>query len=748
MIYFIILIILIVIIRKKNKYIDELESKISILEKQLKGNFDTVPDITKEPEQKINIKKAVSKQKNEIEQKNTLILITGSILIILAAIVFLTTAWHSISDIAKTIILFLFVGIFLGASKIANHKFKLEKASKTFFYIAMAYIPICLFSISIFGLLGDFLSINGAGKYLYLVLSTISLAIIYYFVSKKTNSSYLIYGSILSQLLSVILFTLLFEEEIFLVFINLLLYNLLLMLLTKNSLFKKIYSIIPAIIAIISLFTIFEPTNLIILNYILIAINFLILELKESSFIKALTFNIYLFAFGFGLIANQDFNLSFKVQQFLFTAYTLIIFFLQNLLLTYLKKNNNLIKTCHILSCTSIIFIYAFSIFEEVIISSIIIGLICILFLALSYAKTKNFAYKYIAYAFTNILLIDINHTFFNDSNLLNFIPALTTIGIIYFEKLYPSLEDTFLPIYLGASQSIALLAILDLNSEASVILSIAFVVYIIFYNYQTKKNQLCNIVPLAFLLPNILDSGLSSELEFAIMLLLTVGISFASLHKGKINIFTIFSGIYLFFTCDCLYNEYITHILLISWASIHTYFLTSPKDKDIFKILTTIFITSLYYTIAYDLNLLSYTLFTYLGCIVAGIYIIKNVLTKYFQNMDTIEYIFWISIYASAIFEYANHSDGIIFSLLILGIIFYSYVKKFGSTFLASIIALLVNAFALTKEFWFNIPWWIYLLSIGGTLIGFAIKNEARTNEEKISLKSVLKNIKDSCEK
>ena len=50
--------------------------------------------------------------------------------------------------------------------------------------------------------------------------------------------------------------------------------------------------------------------------------------------------------------------------------------------------------------------------------------------------------------------------------------------------------------------------------------------------------------------------------------------------------------------------------------------------------------------------------------------------------------------------------------------------MKKYGAIFIVSILAILVNAILLTREFWLSIPWWIYLLLVGGILIGFAIKN------------------------
>ena len=78
------------------------------------------------------------------EEKNVFILISGAFCIILSAIVFLMSTWSTISSLLKTTILVLLTLVFFGGSYIAKEKFKLEKISQTFFYMAMAYIPICL----------------------------------------------------------------------------------------------------------------------------------------------------------------------------------------------------------------------------------------------------------------------------------------------------------------------------------------------------------------------------------------------------------------------------------------------------------------------------------------------------------------------------------------------------------------------------------------------------------------------------
>jgi hypothetical protein len=71
---------------------------------------------------------------------------------VLAAIVFLVSTWAAIPNLLKTLVLVMVTGIFFVLSNVAKKKYDLPKASKVFYYIGMAYIPICLGSIAIFKL--------------------------------------------------------------------------------------------------------------------------------------------------------------------------------------------------------------------------------------------------------------------------------------------------------------------------------------------------------------------------------------------------------------------------------------------------------------------------------------------------------------------------------------------------------------------------------------------------------------------
>ena len=797
-----------------------------------------------------------------VASRNLSILITGSILIVLAAIAFLTTTWHSIPSFIKTIVLFLVAFVFIGASKISKEKYHLEKAGKTFFYIGMAYLPICFLSISIFGLFGEYLSATGEGEYIYLGVSTLILSFLYYFISKTSNDRYLFYGSLLSQILSVILFTLMFEERLFLVCINLLLYNLLVMAITKDKIFENIVNVLPIVIVVMTVLNIpnililsdiswyfiitclliavnflgleLKGTNIaksivfntflyifiyelifkmdfeladgkcqfliilftvaitiverILFNYIkenknlkltamfvpsvllgicaltiggegaswyfvamclLLSISFMELELKETNIAYAIAFNLCLFLFGYGLVFNQAFKLSDGTYQVLIILFTIAVYVIENLLFSTLKESENLEISSRIASLFSLGYIYIVTIFEgnSFIISSYVIAMIIECSLVFNLFKSKNKIYKYLVYIFSNILLVDVTENLLVLPKLDKFVPMITTTLIMFYEMYSVKEKDEFVTLYTLGFQALSLILITIGIEEFVIVLALAFAFFSIYYNRKMGLVQWFDAIPLMCLLYCTMNSGLSEEFEIGVMLILTIGITYFSVSLGKVNVYTLISAAYLFGSAYKISNEYIMELLLILWGIIHAYSYEDKKLKDIFKVITSFFGVMLYYSIIKDAELFEITLFRLLGIVVEALYVLE-IVSKYFDDLDVMEYAFWGVIYLYALTSYTDSTDGMMFGALIVAIIFYSYYKKYGATFLCAIAAILVNAFALTREFWLGIPWWIYLLVVGGTLVGFAVKNEASDNKKKISVGSIIKEIKDKVEK
>ena len=151
-----------------------------------------------------------------------------------------------------------------------------------------------------------------------------------------------------------------------------------------------------------------------------------------------------------------------------------------------------------------------------------------------------------------------------------------------------------------------------------------------------------------------------------------------------------------------------------------------------------------IYNTIAEEIGLFKYTLFEYVGICTFVLLALRKVLVVYIKNINLIEAITFSLIYIKAITSYNNELDGMLFVLLIVGLMILSYIQKYNSLFIISISAILVNIFLLTREFWFSIPWWVYLLLLGSLLILFAIRNEMNDNGKKINIETIVKALKD----
>jgi len=947
---------------------------------------------------------------SDIEKKNIAILITGALFIILAAIVFLTSTWYTIPNVLKTVVLVLLSMVFLSGSYIAKEKFKLEKTSQTFFYIAMAYIPICLFSISVFSLLGDYLSITGEGKYIYLTIATLFISGLYYYIYITKKNVYLLRGSIISQMLCVVLFSLIFADSLVLVGINLLLYNVVLILLTKSDLFNKIYNAMPLVISVFSIFGRGEEKFLMVGLLLLLIINFLILEIKKHSKVTSYMLNGSVMALGvyYTMMHNEGLNISVCIMTLL--GYILSVYSLEILLISGEQKED-MQNSLDVLAVAIIGFLHLFclgrdvefpayvvSIVQMVILTciyfenndmkkkisgvilplyfiatgstfidsidinydanlifafltfcvselfrrrakllhkaSFIISNVFVVFTSINvlflnrifmgykplvidivyfsllialyvycYIFEKKSIFKYAIYIVSNLLLVIVVKLLFNDANLifnsgtdlLLVIPMVTTITIMIMELLYPKLKDsmsdayimiaqfisflflcgldinltmvavivsstmliaagdkyrkynkqlfevtlvivhffialtyvrmfnmqydlfitnilysttlialyvycyflnknsifkyaiylasnywlltivrlisidtdfafviplitTFIvmsgetlypklrdkasDIYIGIFQFILFVCLYKLSENISIALVVNSTILLVIYNLKYKK-ILWNLIPLICAIPAIFINDLDSSLALTLMIISTLAITIGSVKMKKLSVFTLFSGIYLLFTTESIENIYLLELLIAGWALVHTLSLSKESHKDIFKFALYIALLAVYNTGVGDLLLNDITAVSMFGYIVTVVATLQTILKKYVPDIEILEYIAFIFIYLLAFGSYANELDGMIFGCLMVAIIVCSYLFRRSAIFIVTIISLIINVLLLTREFWFSVPWWIYLLLVGTLLIAFAVRNEMGDKKEKININKIISDLK-----
>ena len=429
-----ILIIIIALVYVKHQREDEikflkrkvrnLEEKVAILKEYIKRkeggevNIEAIKNILTESSQPVKTPVHRSIQQNSIEHvnneqvqdgkqiqtkvhketisqedsRNILILTAGAIFIILAAIVFLVSTWTIIPNILKTVILIVFIEVFLGLSKFAKEKLNLPNASNTFFYIAMAYIPICLYSISFFGLFGEFLSITGDGSHIYFTIINIIMAVIYMYQYNKKESKVLVYGSILMQYLSVIFFCLIFSTESLRVYTCLGLYNLLVFIFMNKFNCKEILSKVflgMTIVLTILILPFGEGKGLMAGAIIVLAINYLCLEKISPKKIYAILFNVFLTFAGIEFVNAFDF---FKNSEEIFMLlYVISVFIVQNIFIV--NKNKENLKFSSIVVTVGTIFILQINsyMYSIITIPGYVYSIINIVILLLSHGMNDKF---------------------------------------------------------------------------------------------------------------------------------------------------------------------------------------------------------------------------------------------------------------------------------------------------------------------------------------------------------------------
>ena len=441
----------------------------------------------------------VSIQKHtDKEIKNSLILIIGSVLIVLSAILFLTTTWNITHNVFKTMIIVLMLFLFFGASYIADNVLRLKQTAKAFYFIGLAFIPISLTSISLFSLLGKYLSIYGSGKYIYLTISSIITTFIYYFNAKYKNNKIIGIGSMIFSIVSIILFGLVFTTNQTVIMLLLSSYLALLCILyiydkiylDKELHLKSIITLVFSLLIItiyLSLNSIFSP-NVFIKDILLDIIMFLNISIYYKKINK--NENIYqfiypiLFILIFGHL-TELFSIIFIKQIVIFSSFLLLYIY-------DLLKYSSIKKTTYLTIIISSVVLYLLTIYNTTnldfyIPTYLILSLIGVLSLIHHFYKDENVSYPIY---FLNIIIqlgcLDFILTKNYDITYVGY-TSLVMILITLFFKFNESIKKSLLLI-----GNIFFVIISLFNYHNSIYLIILYVLYsfinILLY-YKEQKN-------------------------------------------------------------------------------------------------------------------------------------------------------------------------------------------------------------------------------------------------------------------
>ena len=106
--------------------------------------------------------------------QGTAALIIGVVFVVLAGLIFATTAWHTLPSSSKVIMILVFSGILFGLSQVTGTIFKIERTSQAFYILGSIFLFLTVLAAGYFRLFGD--SFTMAAQHRYKVLCAGSLA--------------------------------------------------------------------------------------------------------------------------------------------------------------------------------------------------------------------------------------------------------------------------------------------------------------------------------------------------------------------------------------------------------------------------------------------------------------------------------------------------------------------------------------------------------------------------------------------
>lgn len=796
----------------------------------------TEKEVKKEPIKDESVKEVKIKSEpahTDTEIKNSLILIIGSFLLVLSAILFLVTNWSTTGNYMKTFVLLFMLAIFYGASVVADKYLNIKQTSKAFYYISLAYIPIIFLSIFLFELFGRYFSLYGDGKYIYLLIMSIIVSIIYYVAYNKRQYIVTCIGSLLFTYLAIIFMGLSIKVDYHLVMLLLSLYTLLLNILYKKELYflnsemhYTFASVLSVILVVLNL-----SHNIEIIHYIVLIVGFI--NIYYALVLNSNYKNIYEFVYPaylmylFVEIAGY-YNSNYMIQVSLITSITILYYyniirykevklisFVESIVgITYLLMISivykNVIDLYIVLTCTTLLFLLAYiysrkeymatlfnisfpfllcSIFYKFEISFAYIGIIFIIQLYLSRYVIKDEIMNKVMNPMTNIYFVIYSIFIITESNLI--IPILYVLYAIYnlliykeeskeINKIIAYICIDFLTIsllfnynlfsYDNLSIMISLSTLIvgglsylikELNSKTNneyiishyviniilliiefsitnlvllIILGLLFMLFV----YINNLNKNLYDIPVYSLIPYLFFSNILQYSSLWTLILIIIFNILLLVYKDKRYFYYLLIYVPLFAIIND-YSFYLKIFLFIVPTFIQ--FVHNDFKGDKYKLALSIELFLLINSIIEDFDLENLTVFRYAPFMIWMIYVTRNIVKNHTKDYKLIEYIGSIIINLIVINSHYVQADGMYFITFLIILVMYTYNRKYGPYFLISLISIIVNTFIMTKEFWINLPWWIYVLIAGLVLISFAVNNEMK---EKNVDKNLIKNIKE----
>ncbi|MCL6571335.1 MAG: hypothetical protein K6T88_06555, partial [Bacillus sp. (in: Bacteria)] len=146
-----------------------------------------VPIKETKPVKPLRVKKILTPE--EVRERNiTWSLNIGVLFLLIGGLFVATSNWESMTNIMKSGSIAIVVLLFYGLATLAKKVLNIEKTAFAFIVLGSLFLPIFILSLGWFGLIGQYLSIDGEGRYLLGMLGSFLPIIVYNHFAKNLNS--------------------------------------------------------------------------------------------------------------------------------------------------------------------------------------------------------------------------------------------------------------------------------------------------------------------------------------------------------------------------------------------------------------------------------------------------------------------------------------------------------------------------------------------------------------------------------
>lgn len=662
-------------------------------------------------------------QEDKTRLSNTILMIAGAALVVIASIIFLATGWETMHGLLKTLILVGIQMIFYLFGYISNNKLNISKIGKMFNYLTLAFVPIIILSLSFFELVGDYFSIGCEGFTYFVGISLIISDVVYKLHGYTKQDTFSKRSSLVVEALAILFitsnFNLMYIEAFTLIVHAIIIYMLLQGGFLDKKAYGKLTDIYTVLLLVVSAFpTQYEVNIMSFTNLLLLALSFFVrcLNAEKDSEKKP---NLVLFFISYLLSIRiiEQVEIS---PYFLYLLSLIPIIGLIRVVNTESMKKN-IIRVVGILT----IAITVFAILNpEQSIYYLLAFIISTILSLVVYILTKTNFYKIWTYvSFTSIFFCICYLAELTD--VAKYILLVIPIIVYAIETIYENLKDDTSLLFIIGTLGIETLVLIGTNTM--IIPLILLTIYLILEN---KRDEL--LIPMIGALSLVsIDNQSLVNVIFIILALLYV---FLSITKEKFNKYTVFSIIHIFLIS--IYNSVSAYILwstLLVWGVLH-YILKATEKKEIYLTAIIFSIFGLYTKTLIEIDSTLYANIA-LGIIFVSISMTKGVLKK--ADAETIGIVECIIIGLLTLIgaiAIQEPVDGVVYLVMLLVLSILAYVKEWRYYLYSSIVSMIFGVIVLTAEYWQQIPWYVYILIIGLALIIFAMYDEKRKQNKRLA--------------